>query len=219
MDETEQATIFLIDDDQDVLDAITRLLKAAGFQVTAYNSAQGFLNSTTDATIGCVVSDLAMPEMNGLELSAIMANRRPHMPMVIITGHGEVPLAVSAMKNGVFDFIEKPFDPREFIQLVHRTVEELHERDEAREISRLLSQLGERETEVLDLIVEGLPTKAIAARLGSSFHTVRNQRSQVLRKMNVSCTAELVRLVTSCRRRQAKRHRHLTPQGLRKSVG
>ncbi|MFK7820924.1 MAG: response regulator transcription factor [Planctomycetaceae bacterium] len=200
-----RSTVFLIDDDLDVLDAVTRLLTAVGFSVVPFESAEAFLNATDSESTGCVITDLAMPSLDGLELGRILSDRSPQMPIVIITGHGEVALAVQAMKDGAFDFIEKPFDPDEFIQLVHRALSAAVERQETRQTELLLTRLGTREAEVLELIIEGMPTKAIAARLGSSYNTVRNQRSQILKKMHVTCTAELVRNVTIFKTRPKSR--------------
>jgi FixJ family two-component response regulator len=195
----EEPTVFIVDDDAGVRDALRLLMRSADLPVEAFASAKDFLATVTADRPGCLILDVRMPDVDGLELQRQLAARGSRLPVIMLTGHADVPMAVQALRAGALDFIPKPFESkallariREAIDLDARTREKHINRAE---IKRRLARLTPRETEVLDRIVDGLPSKAIAAALGSSFNTVQNQRASVLNKMQAESVADLVRMV------------------------
>jgi FixJ family two-component response regulator len=193
--------VFVVDDDTKHRQSLAWLLKGVGLEVRAYESAREFLQEYAPARWGCLLLDLRMPHMGGLELQELLKARGIRLPTIIVTGHGEVPSAVRAMKAGAVDFIEKPFAEQVLIECVQRAVENarhFHEtvRKQAALASRL-AQLTPRETEVMNLIVAGLRNKEVALRLGLSERTVEIHRAGVMRKLAVSSLAELVRVAGS----------------------
>jgi len=192
--------ICIVDDDESVRESLSELLEAADYVVETYGSAIKFLASAALQTCNCLVADIRMPEMDGLSLQEELNKRGHKFPVIIITGHGDVPLAVRAMKAGAVDFLEKPFKEETLLASVERAlapkpVGATRAADPA--VQSRMQQLTDREREVLDLVVAGLPNKVIGQKLSISFRTVEIHRSRVLSKMQAANVAELVRMVLS----------------------
>jgi two-component system response regulator FixJ len=189
--------VHVVDDDDAVRDSLTLLLESAGFAVRTYGSATALLEATM-GTIGCVVTDVRMPEMDGLELQRRLAETGARLPVIVMTGHGDVPIAVEAMRAGAADFLEKPFDDGQLLASVRRAIaasERVRDETEAAaDIAARLTSLTPKEREVLDKLVEGLPNKTIAYDLGSSPRTVEVHRARVMEKMGARSLPELVRM-------------------------
>lgn len=191
--------IHVIDDDADVRQSLAFLLSTAGLAVRIYESAVAFLKALPNVQDGCIVTDIRMPEMDGLELQRKLNAAKSTMPVVVITGHGDVALAVEAMKAGAVDFIEKPFDDEHLLSTI-RSALARHEGDRERgskaaEIRSRLALLSERERQVLDGLVAGKPNKVIAYDLGISARTVEIYRANVMTKMQADSLSGLVRMV------------------------
>ena len=201
--QTAESTVYVVDDDRAVRDALRALLESADFRVESYGSAREFLDTCCSLRSGCLLLDVRMPGMTGLELQEYLIAHRIHIPIVILTGHGDVSMAVKAIKAGAVDFVEKPFDDEDLIQRIEaaisREVAVTWSDTKIAAITARLAKLSERESQVLNLIVAGKWVKAIAAELGTSPNTVRNQRTSILRKMEAGSVADLVRMVTSAR--------------------
>jgi two-component system response regulator FixJ len=191
-------TVFVVDDDADVRDSLGILLGSVGFAVETFASARDFLATDALSRPGCVVADIRMPDMDGLELQEELGRRRTKLPVIIITGHGDVPLAVRAMKAGAVDFLEKPFEEDRLIASVKRAFaagQALHNQATAVEaITARIGQLTGREREVLALVVAGRANKEIARELKISPRTVEIHRAHVMEKMEADSLAELVRI-------------------------
>jgi two-component system, LuxR family, response regulator FixJ len=194
--------VHVVDDDEAVRDSLTLLLESAGFGVRSYASATALLASKPKGT-GCVLTDVRMPEMDGLELQKRLAATGTRLPVIVMTGHGDVPIAVAAMKSGAVDFLEKPFDDTQLLAAVRNAVsasERTQDADAATaDISTRLGSLTPKEQEVLDKLVEGLPNKTIAYDLGSSPRTVEVHRARVMEKMGARSLPELVRMIIAVR--------------------
>lgn len=190
--------VHVIDDDAAMRDSLTFLLESAGLTSSSYESAGAFLNALPGIAPGCIVTDIRMPDMNGLELVRRLKQLGVRHPVIVITGHGDVPLAVEAMKAGVVDFIEKPFDDSVILGAIETALRtgETQQREEGRqaEIRERLATLSAREREVLDQLVIGRPNKVIAHELGISARTVEIYRANVMTKMQASSLSELVRM-------------------------
>lgn len=191
--------VHVIDDDVDVRQSLAFLLSTAGLAVRVHDSATTFLQLLQDIQDGCVVTDIRMPGMDGLQLQKRLAELRPRLPVIVMTGHGDVPLAVQAMKAGAVDFIEKPFDDEVLLAAI-RSALTRHARDSEHEsrvsaISARLALLSEREREVLKGLVDGKPNKVIAYDLGISARTVEVYRANVMTKMQADSLSALVRMV------------------------
>lgn len=191
--------VHVIDDDEAMRESLSFLLDTAGIATRTYESAVAFLRQAEDGLApGCIVTDVRMPEMNGLELVRRLKERGVSHPVIVITGHGDVPLAVEAMKAGVVDFLEKPFDDEHLLQAV-RSALDARERDdqqqaEKRRFEAMLEGLSPREQEVLRGVIEGKPNKVIAYDLGISPRTVEVYRANVMTKTGASGLSELVRM-------------------------
>ncbi|MCP4381183.1 MAG: response regulator transcription factor FixJ [Hyphomicrobiales bacterium] len=190
--------VHVIDDDEVVRDSLSFLLETAGLEVRAYDSATVFLHTLPAGGEGCVVTDVRMPTMTGTEMLARLKNSGFVMPVIVITGHGDVPLAVEAMKLGAFDFIEKPFDDATIVASVEAALREgarraRNEAGKAGVVARL-STLSQRERQVLDGLVAGLPNKTIAYDLGISPRTVEVYRANVMTKMEAGSLSDIVRM-------------------------
>jgi len=194
----ETATVFLVDDDLSILRALTRLLRVGGHQVSAFRSPRDFLTQHDAAVPGCVVLDLAMPGLNGLELQAALAAAGSQRPIVFISGHGDVPSSVRAMKAGAVDFLTKPVSQENLLAAIQRAIEcdrvMRQTRAELQAIDERLNRLTPREREVFQHVVAGQLNKQIAVDLGTVEKTVKVHRSRVMEKMGVRSLADLVRI-------------------------
>jgi two-component system response regulator FixJ len=195
--------IFVIDDDQNVRESMRALLESAGYKVRDYASANAFLADGSPRS-GCLISDIRMPEMDGLELQEEVARRGIAIPVIIMTGHGDVPLAVRAMKAGAMDFLEKPFDDETMLGSVRRALElgrQKHDQmAEARAARELLALLTPRERHVLDQLVAGRSNKVAAYELGISPRTIEIHRARIMDKMNARSLSDLVRTALAAAR-------------------
>lgn len=193
------STVFVIDDDPAIRDSLHWLVASVDLEVETYASGQAFLDAYRWDRTGCLLVDVRMPGMSGLDLQAEVKKRGIQLPVIIITGHGDVEMAVRAMKAGAFDFIQKPFNDQTLLELVQKAVDisvaRHREAAEQAHIQRQLGQLTPRERQVLDRIVAGDPNKAIAQHLGRSEKTVEFHRAKVMEKMQARSLAELMRKV------------------------
>lgn len=191
-------TVHLVDDDEGVREALTVLLTEAGFAVRTYKSGTEFLEKFDPASRGCIVSDIRMPGLDGLELQQRLRARKVKQPIIFITGHGDIQMAVQAIRGGASDFIEKPFDDAVLINAIRRELNAAPA-DEApasdSEARRKLAQLTPREREVLDCMVAGKANKITAFELGLSIRTVETHRAHIMQKMSAGSLSELVRMV------------------------
>ena len=196
-----EQTVHIVDDDEALRDSLIWLLESEGHTVATYASAEDFLAAWRPTLAGCLLLDVRMPGMSGLELYEKLVAQHSTLPVIFITGHGDVPMAVSALKKGAVDFIEKPFNDQDMLRLISQCLEtERTQRSQRRlgaDTARKLDQLTTREREVLDLIVAGRLNKQIADDLGISIKTVEVHRARVMEKMDVSSLAELVQMVMS----------------------
>ncbi|MEJ2344052.1 MAG: response regulator FixJ [Gammaproteobacteria bacterium] len=196
MPSQSEHTIFVVDDDQAVRESLRWLLESVGHQVQTYPSATAFLNAYEPGRSGCLLLDVRMPGMSGLELQEVLNQRQVDIPVIIITGHGDVPMAVQAMKAGAMEFIEKPFNDQILIDRVQACLDRAtarYQRQQARsEILQRASRLTPREREVLDAVVSGKPNKIIADDLSISIKTVEIHRARSMEKMQAGSLAELV---------------------------
>jgi len=190
--------VFVIDDDASMREAIARLLHAIGLTVRTFGSAREFLSTPLPDIPACVVLDVRLPGLSGLDLQREMVERGIHVPVIFITGHGDIAMSVQAMKAGAVEFLTKPFRDQELLDAVrsgiHRDREGRKERTELAALREGLSHLTRRERQVMALVVAGLLNKQIALRLGTSEKTIKIHRSQVMRKMRADSLAELVRM-------------------------
>lgn len=198
-----KGTIFVVDDDAAVRDSLAALLEVEGFTVEAFDSAKAFLAGYTPKEACCVIADIRMPDMDGLELQEEIIRRAWGLPVVIITGHGDVPLAVRAMKAGAVDFIEKPFDDEALRASIERGIAQSKrargENAAAQEVETRISQLTAREREVLEHLVAGRPNKVIAHRMDISPRTVEVHRGRVMEKMQARSLSDLVRMALAAK--------------------
>jgi two-component system response regulator FixJ len=191
--------VHIIDDDEAVRDSLAFLLRAAEFNVVTYPSATHFLESLTRDIDGCVITDVRMPDMSGLELLRRLRGLSCMIPVVVMTGHGDIQLAVEAMKAGAIDFLEKPFDDERVLVAMRSALDARRAQSERtgrrKEVEERLDSLSQRERQVLDGLVAGSPNKTIAHDLGISPRTVEVYRANVMTKMQAGSLSELVRMV------------------------
>jgi FixJ family two-component response regulator len=190
--------VFVIDDDASMRDAISRLLHTIGLTVRTFGSAREFLRTRLPDIPACVVLDVRLPGLSGLDLQREMVERGIHVPVIFITGHGDIPMSVQAMKAGAVEFLTKPFRDQDLLDAVRSGIQvdrkARKERAELAELRERHQQLTQREREVMSLVVGGLLNKQIALRLGTSEKTIKIHRSHVMQKMHADSLAELVRM-------------------------
>ncbi|MGY8871012.1 MAG: response regulator transcription factor [Pseudomonadales bacterium] len=195
MTQRASGTVFIVDDDNDFRDSMKWLLESDNFHVIGFDSAQDFLNRY-NGDMGCMLLDVRMPEINGLALQQIMIERDIKLPIIVISGHGDIQMAVNAMKNGALDFIEKPFDDEVLLRLVELGLQratEMFKSNSARAQSRSnYDSLSKREKEVMALVVSGKSNREIAEALGISPKTVEVHRARVMSKMRAASLPDLV---------------------------
>ena len=196
--------VYIVDDDDAVRESLAFLCATAGLKARTFASPSAFLNTAAELQEGCIITDVRMPEMDGLTLVRLLHERGITLPMVVMTGHGDVPMAVAAMKAGAIDFLEKPFDDEVFLV----TVREALARNAtgaaprpagASELEGKLAMLSERESQVLERLIEGDANKVISFRLGISPRTVEIYRAKVMAKMEAATFADLIRMVIAGR--------------------
>jgi RNA polymerase sigma factor (sigma-70 family) len=195
---SQDMTVFVVDDDQAMRGSLQWLIESVGMKVQTYESAQAFLDAYYPGRAGCLLLDVRMPGMSGLELQEYLVRREIRLPVIIITGHGDVSMAVKAMKAGAVDFIEKPFDDEELLNSIRNAVQHDEKRRALRarsaDIAARMAELTPREHEVMGMVTDGKSNKEIATSFGVSAKTVEVHRARVMDKMRADSLAELVRL-------------------------
>ncbi|MGD8341922.1 MAG: response regulator transcription factor [Gammaproteobacteria bacterium] len=198
MSNDEKPLVYVVDDDRAVRESLGLLLKSVGIENQTCESARAFLDAYQPERVSCLVADIRMPGMSGLELQRELNSRKVDLPLIFITGHGDVPMAVEAMKAGARDFLTKPFRDQDFLDRVRAAVSDaassFEDQQKLREVRERYESLTRRETEVMDMVVKGAANKVIAMDLGVSQRTVELHRARVMQKMSVRSLAELVRL-------------------------
>jgi FixJ family two-component response regulator len=191
-------TVYLVDDDPDLLKAIERLLQSVGLKVATFLSPHEFLESYDRNAPGCLVLDLALPGLSGLELQRALEHEASPLPIVFLTGRGDIATSVQAMKHGAADFLTKPVDDTELIAAIHEALARdqalRRARSEREHVAKRIAALTERERQVLEQIVAGRLNKQIAAELGTAEKTIKFHRANLMRKMGVRAVADLVKL-------------------------
>ncbi|MHC4880562.1 MAG: response regulator transcription factor [Planctomycetota bacterium] len=196
---TAAPTVFVVDDDASVRESLSFLLKAVGHQVALFADAQSFLDAYSSTLPGCLILDVRMPGMDGLELQRLLAKQAPHLPVIMLTAHGDLPMAVDSMRSGAWHFVEKPYDRKRLLSLIHEALEADRtfrlENIERLEIEHNLASLTDREREVLDQLVDGKSTKMVALALGTSPNTIAHQRASIMEKMAAESVVDLARML------------------------
>ncbi|MCL7944097.1 response regulator FixJ [Marinobacter sp. ATCH36] len=200
MTDTQQ-TVYVVEDDEAVRDSLELLLKSDGKLVSTYDNANAFLKDYSEKMAGCIVLDIRMPGMDGMELQKKLNEKHSILPIIFVTGHGDVPMAVDAMKEGAVDFIQKPYREEALLQKIEAALEQDREQrktlGERQEILRRVKSLTPREHEIMDRMIAGQANKVIAIELEISQRTVEIHRSRVMHKMGTHSLAHLVRMVLS----------------------
>lgn len=203
---TVEQKIFLVDDDEALRDSLTWMLESHGHKVETYSSAEAFLAQWSDRLVGCLVLDVRMPTMSGIELFEELQRRHAVLPVIFISGHGDVPMAVALLKKGAVDFIEKPFASEDMLRLIENCLSREREQRQRRQLeadtARRFAQLTAREHEVLDLILAGKLNKQIADVLNISIKTVEVHRARVMEKMGANSLATLIQNVMTVESRR-----------------
>ena len=207
----KKGTVYVVDDDEAVRDSLQWLLEGKDYRVKCFDSAESFLSRFDPREVACLIADIRMDGMSGLELQDRLLERRSPLPVTFITGHGDVPMAVTTMKKGAEDFIEKPFKEDELVSLVEKMLDrarvDFSKHQEAASRDALLSRLTTREAQVLERIVAGRLNKQIADDLGISIKTVEAHRANIMEKLNANTVADLLKsrsAFDSARRRGAE---------------
>jgi len=193
-----QPIVYIVDDDSAIRDSLSFLMKSVGFESRAYTSAEAFLDQADLEKPGCLVVDVRMQGMSGLELQHLLSERGSKLPVIIITGHGDVPMAVQAMKAGAVDFLEKPYNNELLITRIRQCLKEISvEQDRESKVADAKSQLAQltpRELEVMNLLVAGKHNKAIADNLDISVRTAEAHRAKVMKKLHADSLSDIVRI-------------------------
>lgn len=192
----EKETVAVIDDDESIRKALVRALATAGMKVLAFSSAREFLAVAESERVSCVVSDLRMPDIDGLQLQAALAERMPQVAIVFLTGHGDIPSSVEAMKSGAVDFLEKPVKRAKLLTAIAQAMQRTHRAEanvaELNALKRRYAELTPRERQVFALVAAGLLNKQVAAELGAAEKTIKQHRGVVMDKMRAASLADLV---------------------------
>ena len=190
--------VFIIDDDSSVRKSLARLIRSAGFRTETFATAEQFLAREYYDGIGCIILDVQLPGLTGMDLQQSLKAANYSLPIVFVTGHGDIPMSVQAMKQGAVDFLTKPFEDAELLAAISRAIErcvrECREEEELGSIHQRLDRLTAREREVMELVVTGMLNKQIANELGTVEKTIKVHRARAMEKMQVDSLAELVRL-------------------------
>lgn len=196
--DSSEATVFIVDDDSAIRDSMSMLMKTIGLKSQSFSSAKLFLEHYDPAEQGCLVLDVRMPGMSGLELQEALNERQAILPVIFITGHGDVPMAVDAIKNGAADFIQKPFRDQDLIDRINMAIENdqkfRSQLTRKQELKERFESLTPREKEVLNQVVNGSANKVAAHELGVSQRTIEIHRSRVMEKMQARSVAQLVKM-------------------------
>ena len=194
----KKGTVYVVDDDEAVRDSLQWLLEGKDYRVRCFDSAESFLSRYDDREVACLIADIRMGGMTGLELQDKLLERKSPLPIVFITGHGDVPMAVNTMKKGALDFIQKPFNEDDLLSVVERMLDHAREafagHQQAASREALLSKLTGRESQVLERIVAGRLNKQIADDLGISIKTVEAHRANIMEKLNANTVADLLKI-------------------------
>ncbi len=203
MSTNEQITVFIVDDEEAIRDSLTMLIESVGLVAETYDSAQAYLENFDPARPGCLILDVRMKGMSGLSLQDELNKKPLHPPIIIITGHGDVQMAVRAVKAGASEFLEKPFNEQQLLDSIHIAIEQDAEQrgkaSKLAEIQERVDRLTEREKEVMELIVTGMLNKNIAHELNISQSTVEAHRAKVMDKMEARTLSDLMRMIISLR--------------------
>lgn len=196
----KDATVYVVDDDKAIRHSLEMLIGAVGFKVRVFPDAVSFLDTFDPELRGCIVADLSMPGMNGLEMQERLNALSCRMPIIFLSGHGDVPAAVHALQKGAVDFLEKPFNPKLLLERIEQAVKQDSELNAAAErsaeIQARITQLTAREREIMSLVAEGKLSKVIAEDLGISERTVELHRSRMMKKMSARSVADLMRMIS-----------------------
>jgi FixJ family two-component response regulator len=194
----KKGTVYVVDDDEAVRDSLQWLLEGKDYRVRCYESAEAFLSRYDPREVACLIADIRMGGMNGMELQARLIERQSPLPIMFITGHGDVPMAVESMKNGAMDFIQKPFQEVQLLDLVERMLERARDAfissQQSASREALLAKLTGRESQVLERIVAGRLNKQIADDLGISIKTVEAHRANIMEKLSANTVADLLKV-------------------------
>ncbi len=203
--EASEKLVYVVDDDESVRTALTRSLEKRGYSVQCFSSGDSFLQSYESGQAGCLVLDVRMPGMNGMELQEQLVERYPSLPIIFVTGHGDIPMSVRAMKNGAFEFLEKPYSVDALQEHIEQAIAKssvlLQEEEHATEINQRFAKLTARELDVMRLLVAGIANnsnKEIARELDISHRTVDDHRARIMSKMQARSLAELVEMSKIC---------------------
>lgn len=192
-------TVFIVDDDQSVRHSLQFLLESVGHKTTSFANGRDFLSHVSSDAIGCLLLDMRMPQIGGFELQEKLLELKFAMPIIFLTGHGDIPMTVRALKNGAFDFVEKPYNDQAIIDKVNAAIcvslDDVAQRHSKDNTDQLLGLLSKREREVVDKMVQGMSSKLIARELDISFKTVEVHRANIRQKLRIGSVADLVRMV------------------------
>jgi FixJ family two-component response regulator len=207
---TAKPIVFVVDDDTGVRESLETLIQDEGWQPETFATAQGFLDRQKVFTPSCLVLDISLPGLNGLELQKRVAVERPVIPIIFITGHGDIPMSVGAMKAGAVEFLTKPFNDEVLLSAIRQALERsrlaLVKEAEMRELRDRYGSLTARERDVMALVVSGLLNKQVAVELGITESTVKAHRGQVMQKMKANSIADLVKITTRLQHSRATNH-------------
>ncbi len=196
----QEATVFIVDDDNAVRESLADLIDSVGIKVQTFANANDFLASYSTDCIGCLVLDIRMPGMSGLELQQELIRREALLPIIFITGHGDIPMAVQAIKGGALDFIQKPFRDQDLLDRINKALKNCDKQQNTQQqnqsVKKHIHDLTPREHQVMQMVVEGKANKVIAIDLGLSQRTIEVHRKNVMQKLEARSLADLVRIVT-----------------------